>query len=145
MFHQSKWLQGSGSYVSPGILEKGEGMGSKTFRQIFQEWNSLSPSEGFGMSFSCHTVKYGRWFDTEAKAVNTVEHEAARVEQSVLPTAVASEILLVLHAPLHLNLRSNLLAKPHSWQTLQEDLSPASQSCTKSLMERAKGDLSGER
>lgn len=62
-------------------------------------------------------------------------------EQSILPTAVASEILLVLHALLHLDLRSNLLAKPRSWQTLQEDLSPASRSCTKSLMERAKGAL----
>lgn len=71
MFYQSRWLQGLGSYISPGTMGKGEGLESKTFRQIFQEWNSLSPSEGFDMSFSYYTVKCGRWFDTEAKAINT--------------------------------------------------------------------------
>lgn len=71
MFYQPRWLQGSGSHISPAILIKGEGLRSKTFRQIFQEWNSLSPSKGFGMSFSYYAVKYGRWFDTKAKAVNS--------------------------------------------------------------------------
>lgn len=39
--------------------------------RFFRSKTLLSPSEGFGMSFSYYTVKYRRWFDTKVKAVNT--------------------------------------------------------------------------
>lgn len=114
--------------ISIYLGKKGEELISKTFRQMFQEQISPSPSVGFGMSVSYYAIKYGRWFGAKAKAVNICGSWSS--PQQLLQMSYSFSVpccvwvLAVISWP-----------KPRCQQTLQEDLLPASVELHKSFHE----------